>query len=182
MLDRALRAGEKAVAEGRQAIQDIRCSTELANDLARALQAVGDELACEGSPNFRVLVQGPSRDLHPILRDDVFGIAREAVRNAFRHAEAKSIDVEMDYGESLRVRVRDDGKGIDPAIVIEGRSSHYGIAGMRERAARIGGKLTVWSAPQGGTTIDLSIPGSKAYTASGGGSTQGFFRRRRAGA
>ena len=176
-LDAALDLGEKAIAEGRQAIQNIRSSTQIVNDLARAMQAVGDELKSEGSAEFRVVVEGSSRDLHPILRDEVYGIVREAIRNAFRHAEAKLIEVEIAYRDSLRVRVRDDGKGIDPEIAKEGRSGHYGIPGMRERAVRIGGKLTVWSAPGAGTEIELSIPGSKAYGTSGTRYLMTFFRR-----
>jgi len=115
--------------------------------------------------------------LHPILRDEVFGVAREAIRNAFHHAQANSIEVEIFYRDNLRVRIRDDGKGIDPEIAKEGRSGHYGIPGMRERAARIGGKLSVWSAPGAGTEIELSIPGTKAYGASGFASLIEVFRR-----
>ena len=107
-----------------------------------------------------MVVEGPPRDLHPILRDEVYAIAREAVRNAFRHAQAHDIEAEIMYnGSLLRLRIRDDGKGIDPGIVAEGRAGHYGVPGMRERARRIGGKLDVWSATGAGTEIELSIPG-----------------------
>ena len=170
MLDGALDLGERAIGEGREAIQNMRSSTEIPNDLARAMQAVGDELAPGGSAKFRVVVQGTPRDLHPILRDEAYGIAREAVRNAFRHAKAALIEVEITYGDRLLLRIRDDGTGIDPAVLNHGRPGHYGVPGMRERAARIGGKLAVWSAPGTGTEIELSIPGSRAYA--------GFTRRK----
>jgi len=176
-LDSALDLGAQAIVEGREAIQNMRSSTEVTNDLAQAIRAVGDELASESSAEFRVMVEGSSRDVHPILRDDVYGIAREAVRNAFRHAEAKVIEVEIAYRDNLRLRIRDDGKGIDPEIAKEGRSGHYGIPGMRERARRIGGQLTVWSAPGAGTEIELSIPGSKAFGASSARSLMALFRR-----
>jgi signal transduction histidine kinase len=162
VLDDGLKEAVDAIVESREAIQGMRSSTEITNDLAQAIQTVGDELASEDSAKFRVLVEGSSRSLHPILRDEVYGIAREAVRNAFHHAQAKVIEVEITYGDSLGVRVRDDGKGI-PAIAKEGRPSHYGIPGMRERAARIGGRLTIWSAPGAGTEVELRIPGSIAY-------------------
>src|SRR4029077_5079880 len=102
----------------------------------------------ESNPNaaeFHVEVEGTTRDLHPILRDEVYRIAGEAVRNAFKHAEAKRIEVEIRYDErQLRVRVRDDGKGIDAKHLDEqGRTGHYGLPGMRERAKLMGGKLTV---------------------------------------
>jgi signal transduction histidine kinase len=106
--------------------------------------------------------------LHPILRDDVFRIGGEALRNAFRHAGAKRIEVELRYdAEGLRLRVRDDGKGIAPEVLtLGGREGHFGLHGMRERASLIGGKLTVWSAPDSGTEVELSIPASHAYAAS----------------
>jgi len=132
------------------------------------MQAAGDELKSDTSAKFRVVVEGLFRDLHPILRDEVYGIAREAIRNAFRHAEAKSIEAEVVYGDSLRVRIRDDGKGIDPAVMQERRrSGHYGIPGMRERAERISGKLEVWTGAGAGTEIQLSIPGNVAFSKSG---------------
>ena len=133
----------------------------------------------EGSARFDVKVQGLSRDVHPILRDEVYRIALEALRNAFKHAEAKAIEAEIVYGDSLRVRIRDDGKGIDPANLGEGRRpGHYGLLGMRERAARIGGKLDVWSGPGAGTEIQLTIPGKIAFRVFGAGSLLRRFRRK----
>jgi signal transduction histidine kinase len=112
------------------------------------------------------------------LRDDVYRIALEALRNAFRHSEAKAIEAEILYGDSLRVRIRDDGKGIDPAVMREGgRSGHYGLPGMRERAESVGGKLDIWTGPGAGTEIQLSIPGTIAFGRSGAGSLFRRFRR-----
>jgi len=161
MLEDALDHASQAILEGREAIQGMRSS--ISNNLAEALRAVGNELATEGSVEFRVVVEGPSKEVDPILRDEVYGIAREAIRNAFRHAEAKVIETEITYANSLRLRIHDDGKGIDPEIANKGRSGHYGIPGMRERAERIGGRLDVRSRPGAGTEIELSIPGSIAY-------------------
>ncbi len=106
------------------------------------------------------------RDLHPILRDEVYRITGESIRNAFRHADAKQIEVEIHYDDRrLRVRVRDDGKGIDPKLLSDdGREGHFGLRGMRERAKLIGGKLTVWSELDAGTELELSIPAARAYT------------------
>jgi signal transduction histidine kinase len=113
-------------------------------------------------------VEGTPRALHPIVRDEIYRIAGEALRNAFRHAEANQIELELHYDErQLRLRVRDDGKGIDPEFLTsQGREGHFGIHGMRERAKLISGKLTVWTAPGSGTEIELSVPAVHAYAAS----------------
>jgi signal transduction histidine kinase len=157
------------------------------NELAQAVTALGNEMSRElasqgsthGSARFHVAVEGPPRDLHPILRDDVYAIAREAIRNAFRHAQAHNIEADITYnGRSFRLRIRDDGKGIDPGIVAEGRAGHYGVPGMRERANRIGGRLDVWTGKGAGTEIELSIPGSIAYGRSPGRTVRGLFRKK----
>ena len=106
-----------------------------------------------------------SRDLPPIVRDEVYRIAVEALRNAFRHAEANGVEVEIRYDpRQFRLRVRDDGRGIDPAVLDGGgRSGHHGLPGMHERAGLAGGKLAVWSRPGNGTEIELTIPAAIAY-------------------
>jgi signal transduction histidine kinase len=109
-------------------------------------------------------LEGRVHELHPIVRDEVYRIAREALRNAFSHAGAHRIEAEIIYAERLfRLRIRDDGEGIAPTILEDGRAGHYGLAGMRERAAEIGAKLDIWSGVGTGTEIDLSVPGSIAY-------------------
>jgi signal transduction histidine kinase len=113
-----------------------------------------------------VHVEGTPRDLHPILRDEVYRITGEGIRNAFRHAEANQIEVEIHYDDRrVRVRGRDDGKGIDPSLLSDGeREGHFGLPGMRERAKLIGGKLTVWSEVEAGTEVELSIAAARAYS------------------
>jgi two-component sensor histidine kinase len=161
-----------AITEGRDAVQGLRASTTETNDLAVALRTLGDQLAAEQStgplPALRVEVQGAPRVLHPIVRDEVFRIGGEALSNAYRHAQAQQIEVELRYdGRELRLRVRDDGMGIDPRVLREGgREGHFGLPGMRERAQLIGGKLVAWSAHDAGTEIELSIPAAHAYAAS----------------
>jgi signal transduction histidine kinase len=119
-----------------------------------------------------VEAEGTPRNLHPIVRDEIYRIASEALRNAFRHAEAQRIEVEFRYDEQqLRLRVRDDGKGIDATFLTgEGHAGHFGLHGMRERAKLIGGELTVWTAAESGTEIELIIPAARAYVASPRGS------------
>jgi signal transduction histidine kinase/ligand-binding sensor domain-containing protein len=162
----------QAIAEGRDAVQGLRMSTVEKNDLAVAIRTVGEELASaastQPSPNFNVVVEGASRNLHPILRDEVYRLAVEALRNAFRHAAAQNVEVEIRYDEKyFRLRVRDDGKGIPSDVLSgDGREGHYGLPGMRERAKLVGGKLAIWTELDGGTEIELNIPGARAYVKS----------------
>jgi len=163
-LERTLDRGDQVAAESRNAVHDLRLSTEITNDLARAVRTVGDELSSGGSATFELLVEGETRELHPIVRDELHRISREALRNAFSHARASHIEAEITYGEQLfRLRIRDDGEGIPPAMLEKGRPGHYGLPGMRERASEIGAKLDIWSGAGTGTEIDLSIAGSIAY-------------------
>ena len=142
----------------------MRSSTVIGHDLGSAVATLGDELASQDSATFGLTVEGTPRKVHPILRDEIYRIAREAVRNAFRHAQARRIEAEITYGDKLfRLRIRDDGKGIDPGIVEEGLRGHYGLTGMRERATQIGAQLNIWSGTGAGTEIELSIPGTIAY-------------------
>ena len=115
-------------------------------------------------------VEGTPRDLHPILRDEIYRIASEALRNAFHHARARGIEVEIRYDpRQLRVRLRDDGIGIDADVLRqEGREGHFGFRGMRERAKGIGGKLEIWSEQGAGTEVELIIPASVAYAGQAG--------------
>ena len=170
--EKAADRASQAIAEGRDAIQGMRTSTVEKNDLAVAIRTVGEELASGASkqpaPNFNVVVEGVSRNLHPILRDEVYRLAVEALRNAFRHAAAQSVEVEVRYDEKyFRLRVRDDGKGIPSDVLSgDGREGHYGLPGMRERAKLVGGKFAIWTELDGGTEIELNIPGARAYVKS----------------
>ena len=174
-LDAALERAEQAIVEGRNAIHDIRSSALVDHDLPEAVTALGEELRIkDGSIKdgsfkdkkeelgpLKVVVEGTARPLDPILRDEIYRIVREALRNAFSHAAAQHIEAEIVYGEKLlRVRIRDDGKGIDPMVLQQGeRAGHWGLPGMRERAKQMGGHLDVWSESGAGTEIELSIPG-----------------------
>ena len=172
-LETAIEQARQAITEGRDAVQGLRSSTVVTNDLARAISVLGEELAAQPSsdqagqtcPEFRVQVEGTPRDLVPLVRDEVNRIASEALRNAFRHAQARRIEVEIRYDQRrLRLRVQDNGKGIDPKVLSGGgRAGHYGLPGMRERAKLVGGKLAVWSELDSGTEAELTIPASVAY-------------------
>jgi signal transduction histidine kinase len=146
--------------------------------LPEALTDAIKGLAISDGIEFSIVVEGERRDLDPLVRDDAFWIGHEALANAVRHARAKHIEVEIAYDSTrLRLRFRDDGCGIDPAIVkAGGKPGHWGMRGMRERAAKIGARLDTWSWPDAGTELELEIPGAVAYRAKGNGS---FWRRLR---
>ena len=171
-LETVIDQAQQAVSAGRDAVRGLRSSTVVSNDIARALTLLGEELAgnqTDGNcPEFRVNVVGTPRDVVSLVRDEAYQITSEALRNAFLHAEARRIEVEIRYDpRQLRLRIRDDGKGIDPKVLGEGgRLGHYGLPGMYERAKLVGAKLTIWSELDSGTETDLTIPGSIAYAKS----------------
>lgn len=171
-LDRAIEQAREAIAEGRNAVQGLRSTSLPTTDLARAIGILGEELAsgrkAEDCPDFQVQVEGAARDLVPLLRDEVYRIACEAVRNAFKHAQATRIEVEIRYDQrQFRLRIRDDGRGMDSEVLgPSGRPGHYGLPGMHERARLIGGKLAIWSKIDSGTEAELSIPAAVAYAES----------------
>ena len=163
----ALDRGAEAIAEARNTVENLRDSTVVTNNLARELGSVCEDLRISGAHRVSatVEVEGEARELHPMLRDEIFRIASEALRNAFEHAEAGRIRVAITYGDrELQLQVSDDGKGIDREIFDRGgRHGHWGLSGMRERAESIGGRLDVWSGRGTGTQIALRIPAARAY-------------------
>jgi streptogramin lyase len=169
-LDEAIVATEHALTEGRDAIHDLRPEPAFQHDLAELLTAVGHELAGAHTanghiPSFRVIVEGKPQRLSPPLQDEVYRIGREMIRNAFHHAIGSHIEVEIRYDEhQLRLRIRDDGKGIDPEVLeATGRPGRWGLPGMRERAQRIGARLEFWSKVGAGTEVELKVPAEMAY-------------------
>jgi signal transduction histidine kinase len=169
MLEEVIEQARAAITEGRDAVHGLRSAMVATNDLAQAISTLGEQLNAsqtgQESPALRVHIEGAPRKIVPLLRDDVYRVAGEALRNAFRHAHPKQVEVEIRYDQrQFRLRVRDDGKGIDPGILAgDGQSGHYGLPGMHERAKLIGAKLAVWSELDSGTEVELTIPASLAY-------------------
>ena len=174
-LEKTLDRADRAIAEGRNAVYDLRASAAESNDLSEALNAAGNELSSDHGTAFSLMTEGSVRDLRPIIRDEFYRIAREALSNAFQHGHARAIEVEIVYGpQAFRVRIRDDGEGIPAEVLDHGRAGHFGLSGMRERAKQIGAELTIWTRPGAGTEIDLVLTGKTAYRTSSRGS---WFRR-----
>jgi signal transduction histidine kinase len=154
----------QVIEEGRNTIRGMRSSGDDSWDLGRAFDRIRQEFADQKPIDFRVVVEGRPRPLHPIIRDEVYGIGREALVNAFRHSGAKSIEVEMEYtARRLRVLVRDDGRGIGAQTPRSGSDGRRGLSGMRERADGIGARLKVRSRAAAGTEVELSVPSRVAY-------------------
>jgi signal transduction histidine kinase len=167
--DRAYRALERvsnwlaqATEEGRAALSALRSSTTQRNDLAEALERAGQDCVSKNSMTFVLAVEGPVRDVHPIVRDEVYRIGYEAMRNAGSHSRGTRLEVDLFYARDLIVRVRDNGVGIDQDLIVKGKDGHFGVRGMRERAERIGAKLRFDSTSLG-TAVELIVPGSLTF-------------------
>jgi signal transduction histidine kinase len=132
--------------------------------LETAFSRLPQEFPLDGKTDYRVIVDSVTRPIPPLIRDEVYRIGREALLNAFMHAHANRIEVEIEYASRhLRVLVRDDGRGIDPQVLHSGREGHWGLVGIRERSKRIGANLRLRSRIGVGTELDLTVPGSIAF-------------------
>jgi signal transduction histidine kinase/ligand-binding sensor domain-containing protein len=168
-IEGVIEEGSNAITEGRDAVHELRSMGLEIADLAQSIRDFAKELlgnlSSRNLPQFHVQMEGTPRDLNPVVRDESYRITAEALRNAIRHAEAQQIEVEIRYDqEQLKLRIRDDGKGIDAGVLEkEHAPGHWGLRGMRERAKVIGGSFEVWSKQGSGTEIELKIPATSAY-------------------
>jgi signal transduction histidine kinase/ligand-binding sensor domain-containing protein len=153
----------RATEEGRAALSSLRTSATEKNDLAAAFQRTIEECRINSSIEASFTVAGEVSEMHPIVRDEVYRIGYEAIRNACVHSRAPNLRVELAYADDLILRVRDNGVGINPAMVDEGKQEHFGLQGMRERARRIMAKFTINTSPGSGTEITLIVPGNIIY-------------------
>ena len=163
-LRRILQLMGQVIEEGRNALRGLRPPAVGSPDLEQAFSRVPQDLSIPADIDFRVIVEGRPRPLHPMVRDEVYRIGREALVNAFSHSKARKIEAELEYGATeLRILIRDNGRGIDPEVLQRGREGHWGLPGMRERAERIGARLSLWSSATAGTEVELSIPSHLAF-------------------
>ncbi|MEL1264361.1 sensor histidine kinase [Pseudoxanthomonas putridarboris] len=164
-MDQALNTADDVLAEARRRVKDLRASSSEVIDLQDALRSVGRELERDHPADFSIQLSGRSRPLHPLVQDEAYRIAREALSNAFQHADASRVESRIAYEASgLRLRVGDDGRGIPPAVrQAGGKPGHWGLTGMRERADKLGATLDIRSDPERGTTVELFVPASIAY-------------------
>jgi signal transduction histidine kinase/ligand-binding sensor domain-containing protein len=165
LIESALDRADEVIVEGRDRVKGLRKAEEKYSDLAETFAIMNAELAKEHAIPFQIILQGTPRALNPIVCDDAYQIGREALVNAFRHSLAQKIETEITFARTaLRLRVRDNGCGVDSKILEDGgRPGHWGMRGMRERARKIGARLDIWSRQGNGTEVDLRIPASIAY-------------------
>jgi signal transduction histidine kinase/ligand-binding sensor domain-containing protein len=164
LMEDVLSRADEILLEGRERIHDLRSTTTEAQDLSKALASFGQELADGRRGTFSLSLVGTPRQLAPKVFEEANRIGREALSNAFAHADASKIEAELSYDdEFVRLRVRDDGRGIDQRVIDSGKAKHWGLFGMRERADAIGGKLSIWSRASAGTEVELAIPAEMAY-------------------
>jgi signal transduction histidine kinase len=153
----------RATEEGRAALNSLRTSTTEVNDLADAFRRALEECRIFSSMEATLQVSGQFQEMHPIVRDEVYRIGYEAIRNACVHSQATRLTVELSYAQDLRLRICDNGTGIAPEILQRGKQGHFGLQTMRERAARIMGQFSVESSAGSGTAITLTVPRGIIY-------------------
>jgi len=164
LLKRVLQLIRNVTEEGRNALRGLRTAEGDNRSLEMAFSRVRHEFTLDEKVGYRVIANNIARPVRPIIRDEVYRIGREALVNAFVHAQANSIEVEVEYGSRhLRVLVRDDGRGIDPQVLNSGREGHWGLPGMRERSEGIGARLKLRSRMGAGTEVELTVPGAIAF-------------------
>ncbi|HSY36593.1 MAG TPA: two-component regulator propeller domain-containing protein [Acidobacteriaceae bacterium] len=153
----------QAIAEGRAALNSLRSSTTLKNDLVPALRRAAESGTVPDGMTVSISVIGDARELHPIVRDELYRIGNEAIQNAKSHSHGSRLSIDLTYGQDLTLHVGDNGVGIDPGYAMSGRDDHHGLQGMRERAARIQGRLTILSSTESGTDISVTVPGNVSF-------------------
>jgi len=165
-MENALDRADEVMAEGRERVRNLRDNISL-SDLPAAFAHVADEISND-QITFKTVVEGRARNLNPLVVEETYAIGREAILNAFTHSGGSQVEVEITYDRrEFRVRIRDDGRGIDSQILKQGgRTDHFGLQGMRERANRMGAQLNLWSGSEKGTEVELLVPAKTAYQVS----------------
>jgi len=164
-MEEALDRADEVMGEGRERVRNLRSGASALSDLPAAFQRVADETASGREATFKTIVEGSVRELNPMVLEESYSIGREALINALAHSGGLHVEVEIMYDpRQFRLRVRDDGRGVDPTILEKGgRPGHWGMQGMRERAQGIGAQLGLWSRPGSGTEVELLVPAATAY-------------------
>jgi signal transduction histidine kinase len=148
----------ETIARSRNMVWSLHSTAVVQFSLVEVLRHAEAEFRLGELPQFELSSTGEARDIHPLVRDEVYRICREALANAFRHSNAHSVQVIVRFQpEIFEVEIRDDGQGIDDEIRLHGRPGHFGLPGMQAHAERIGAGITIHSAPGQGTTIHLRV-------------------------
>jgi signal transduction histidine kinase len=143
----------------RRSVWNLRADALEGHTLPEALQAIADRLAGQGDLIVAVETEGTPPALPDLIAGNLLLLAQEAMTNALKHGEPRSILVRLVFsGETLRLTVEDDGCGFDPAQAATPREGHFGLQGMRERVKRLGGVVEIGSAPGKGTCVAVTVP------------------------
>ncbi|WP_432378603.1 sensor histidine kinase [Duganella sp. P38] len=163
-IERVLLLADQVMEEGRNEVQDLRSGAMGDGDLAHGLALVGEVLQESHRAVFSLRTLGRPRRLDEQVACEAYSIAREALQNAFRHAGAASIQIVLEYAPgAFSLQVVDDGKGIADELIRNGSNGRWGLTGMFERAARIGGQLALENVEGGGTRVRLEVTAARAY-------------------
>jgi signal transduction histidine kinase/ligand-binding sensor domain-containing protein len=154
----------RASLEGRTALESLHATK--AGDLTEALRAIVEDFRTNCDIEFSLSHSGPTGDMIPLVRDEVYWIGYEAIRNAIRHSGARHIDIHLVSNHELELRIIDDGQGIAEDTLSHGKAGHFGLKGMRERATKIGAALTISNSPTEGTVVRLIVPTSLIFAGS----------------
>jgi signal transduction histidine kinase len=164
VLEDALDRADETLAESRTRVHDLRASGEVPENLGEALARVAREQPGASEVEFSTVTEGTPRELSPAVADEIYSIGREALRNAFQHSRAKRIQLRLTYAQhGFGLSIRDDGVGLAADLVEVAKTGHFGLKGMKERAAKIGARLEIISAAPSGTVVTLTVPARVAY-------------------
>ena len=179
-MENALDRADEVMAEGRDRVRNLRDATVSRGDLPAAFTRIVNENSQDGQVTFKSVVEGRLRELNPIVLEESYAIGREALINALTHSDGHNVEAEITYSrQQFRLRIRDDGRGIEPEILKAGsRVGHYGLQGMRERADRIDAQLKLWSGADTGTEVELLVPATTAYRKTDREKSRSWFRFR----
>jgi signal transduction histidine kinase len=178
-LEEALDLADEVLEDGRSKLAGLRGFSPDFQELFAALSVVGQSLAADRSIKFHSESEGEPKVLHLVVREEAYRIAAEALTNAFNHAKASRIELEVRYGTAaLSLVVRDDGIGIEESgLAKPGKGDHFGLVGMRERAAKIRSRVEIFTRPGAGTEVQLQVPATMAYRSRTPDKSQSWFTR-----
>jgi ligand-binding sensor domain-containing protein/signal transduction histidine kinase len=165
ILQRVLQLMGQVMEEGRNTLKGLNSrKTDKLYVLEDSFSQIRRDLDRLERIDFQITVKGTTQPIHPVVRDEVYRIGREAIINAFRHSKASRIETELDYAPRFfKLSIRDNGTGIAPHLLKDGRDGHFGLTGMRHCAERIDAKLEIVSSSEDGTIVELSVPDRIAY-------------------
>jgi signal transduction histidine kinase len=167
LFENALKAADQAINEGREVLSLLRSTGNRSDSFSAALAALCTDITAGTAITFGIELHGPDREFRQEVFGELLGICREAVTNVVRHADANQVSIVIHFNDPVTIRISDDGRGIEDCLLSEGRAGHYGLTGMRERAAAVGADLRIEAPPQGGTAVTLSLRQRLAFEASG---------------